>query len=329
MVAGVATALCRRANRQRPGAANASTQRGGYNRLPVGRYTNAQTKFLRAYGAISFYRKIRVETASPSRNRLAQVILFLTIINCPAIAAEKPSAVRTVCFDAFVNWDFHHRQKLRGCKATAQAIQQTLHACRMRNQRPLVKENGTPDALRQFFCDLPGEKDCDISLVYLASHQSRAGEWDFTQGKLLPLNDLLADAKIPSHPHRIVILDTCFASAMQWQQPSWQRFAPISLFASTPSEETPEISFHTPQPVDFAHRYPTVFDWLKQCLGKKWDGKISFLGFVWVQTFLSLQDPPAEMRDWIVFLKKCQATARGFGEKVSKRDSSELILSID
>jgi len=257
------------------------------------------------------------------------VILLLTTVNVPAAAAEKPPAARTVCFDAFVNWDFHHRPKLRGCKATAQVIQRTLDAWRLQDRGHLVVENGTPDALRLFFSALPGDENCDINLVYLASHQSPRGQWDFTQKKLLPLNVLLAEAKIPVHSQRIVLLDTCFAAAMQGQQPWRENLTPTSLFASTASEETPEVNFHTPQPVDFAHRYPSAFAWLKECLGKKWDGKISFLGFVWVQTFLSVKDPPSEMRDWIDFLQKCQSTAREFRDKVSKKASSEIILSID
>ena len=103
----------------------------------------------------------------------------------------------------------------------------------------------------------------------------------------------------------------------------------MCLFASTALEETPMVNFHTPQPVDFAHRYPAAFAWLKECLGKKWDGKISFFGFVWVETFLSVKDRPSEIRDWIDFLQNCQSTARQFRENVSRKSSSEIILSVD
>ena len=264
-----------------------------------------------------------------SRNRPFPVVLLLAAVIILTAPAEKVFAARTVCFDAFVNWDFHHRQKLEAWKVTAQVIQRTLDVWHLENPAHSLVENGSPDALRQFFSALPREDNCDISLVYLASHQSPAGEWDFTQKKILSLNGILDEAEIPPHSGRIVILDTCFAAAVQRPERWQKKFAPIFLFGSTASEKTPMVNFHTPQPVDFAHRYPAAFAWLKDCLGKKWDGKISFLGFVWVETFLAVKNPPLEMRSWIDFLQKCQSTANEFREHVSRRSSSEIILSVD
>ena len=266
-----------------------------------------------------------------SRNCLLHIalVLLLTTASCRLDAAEKDSAAPNVCFDGFVNWDFHHRQKLGAWKATAQVIQRTLDIWHLQSPTPSLVENGPPDALRQFFYTLPRENSCDISLVYLASHQSPAGGWDFTQKKVLLLNSVLDETNIPAHPRRIIILDTCFAAAAQRQILGRKKFAPIFLFASTALEETPMVDFHTPQPVDFAHRYPAAFAWLKEGLGKKWDGKISFLGFVWVQTFLAVKNRPAEIRDWIDFLQNCQWTARQFRENVSRKSSSEIILSVD
>ena len=189
-------------------------------------------------------------------------------------------------------------------------------------------ENGPPEALREFLQTLPSDDRCDINLVYLASHQSRAAEWDFTQRKVVSLNSVFSETKIRWHPRRIVIFDTCFAAAAQLQIGSDKQFAPILLFASTAFQETPMVNFHTPQPVDFARRYPAAFVWLKECLGPKWDGKISFLGFVWVDTFLALKNRPAEVRDWIGFLHQCQSTATEFRRTVSRKSSSEFILSV-
>ncbi len=264
-----------------------------------------------------------------SRARLLHIVVPLTTAGFAAAAVEEPVSTRTVCFDAFVNWDFHHRHKLRGCKATLEVVQRTLDSWRLHTQSHRVIENGAPEDLRQFLSELPGKEDCDIDLVYLASHQSRAGQWDFTQRKVLLFNQLLAQTKIPAHPHRIVILDTCFADAVHSQSVSYEKLAPVSLFASTASEETPEVNFHTPQPIDFAHRYPAAFAWLERSLGRKWDGKISFLGFVWVETFLAAERPPFEMPDWMDFLEKCQATAQEFRKRVSQRDSSTLVFSVD
>jgi len=255
--------------------------------------------------------------------------LLLTTGRFRLDAAEKDSAGPDVCFDGFVNWDFHHRQRLGGWKATAEVIQRTLDIWHLQRPTHSLVENGPPEALRQFLRALPRENSCDISLVYLASHQSPAGQWDFTQKKIVSLNSILDETKISPHPRRIVILDTCFAAAVQRQIAPSEKFAPIFLFASTALEETPMVDFHTPQPVDFAHRYPAAFVWLKECLGKKWDGQISFLGFVWVQTFLTVKNRPIEIRDWIDFLKECQSTATQFRENVSRKSSSEIILSVE
>src|SRR5207244_8473112 len=112
--------------------------------------------------------------------RLLHIALLLTTASSRVVAAEQGSASPDVCFDAFVNWDFHHRQNLGAWKATAQVIQRTLDIWHLQGPTDSVAENGSPDELRQFLRVLPRENSCDISLVYLASHQSRAGEWDLT-----------------------------------------------------------------------------------------------------------------------------------------------------
>lgn len=259
--------------------------------------------------------------------RLLILAILFTTAGSQLRAAEKDSAAGRVCFTGFVNWDFHHRQKLRAWKTTAQVIQQTLDAWHIQSRPHLLVENGSPESLRQFLHALPAKNSCDIGLVYLASHQSAAAEWDFTQKQTWLVDDIVAGTTIPTHPRRIVILDACFAAALP--QPTRLRLAPIFLFASSPSEETPMVDFHTPQPVDFAHRYPATFAWLKECLGQRWDGKISFLGFVWAETFLAAKKGPDTIRDWIDFLHQCQSTARGFRENVSRKASSEFILSVD
>jgi hypothetical protein len=234
-----------------------------------------------------------------------------------------------VCFDGFVNWDFHHRQRLRSWKTTALVIQRTLEFWHVQKRNHLLVENGSPETLRRFLHSLPGEQDCDLSFVYLASHQSPAGEWDFTQEKATLLNSILDETKIRAHPRRIVILDTCYAAAVQREIPWQRKLAPTSLFASRGSEETPEVNFHSPQPVDFAYRYPAAFAWLQECLGKDWDGKISFLGFIWVQSFLLVRNCPADMKSWIDFMRRCQVVAQEFRKNVNRKSSSEIILIVD
>jgi hypothetical protein len=243
--------------------------------------------------------------------------------------AEKHFAKAKVCFAGFVNWDFHHRQRLRSWKATARVIQRTLEFWYPQSRNHPLVENGSPETFRQFLHSLPGEQDCDFSVVYLANHQSPAGEWDFTQQRSTLLDRLLDETKIPAHARRIVILDACFAAAVRREDTWQQKFAPISLFASGSSEETPEVNFHSPQPVDFAHRYAAAFAWLKYFLGKEWDGKVSFLGFVWIQSFLTVTNRPADLKGWIGFMQRCQSVAEEFRENVNRKSSSEITLSVD
>ena len=132
-----------------------------------------------------------------------------------AAAVEKDSATPNVCFDGFVNWDFHHRQKLDAWKTTAAVIQRTLDKWHLTRSNHALVENRPPDALRQFLQELPGEDSCDINLVYLASHQSRAAEWDFIPKHVILLRSIVNQAQIRPHPRRIVIFDTCFAAAAQ------------------------------------------------------------------------------------------------------------------
>ena len=262
---------------------------------------------------------------------LLLIFLAVTVPGCRLCGAgtlsRKHLVNAKVCFTGLVNWDFHHRRKLRSWKATALVIERTLEFWYPHAPSRLLVENGSPEIFEQFLRSLPGEKDCDFSVVYLASHQSPAGEWDFTQQKTTLLNRLLEGTRIPNHPRRIVILDTCFAAAVQHED-SWQeRFAAISLFASRSSEETPEVNFRDPQPVDFAHRYPGAFAWLKDCLGKQWDGKLSFLGFIWVQSFLTEKNSPADLIGWIAFLQRCQSVAKQFRDHLDGKLSSENTLT--
>jgi hypothetical protein len=233
-----------------------------------------------------------------------------------------------VCFTGFVNWDFRNRRKLRSWKATALVLKRTLECWYPQAvSRPLV-ENGSPETFKKFLGSLPGEKDCDFSVMYLASHQSPSGEWDFSEQKTTRLNQLLEGTRIPKHRRRIVVLDTCFAAAVGREDPWQQRLAPISLFASGSSEETPEVNFCDPQPVDFAHRYPGAFAWLKDCLGKQWDGKLSFLGFIWVQSFLTEKNSPADLIGWIAFLRRCQSMAKQFRDHLGGKSSSQITLAL-
>ncbi|MEQ1842248.1 MAG: hypothetical protein ABL994_17725, partial [Verrucomicrobiales bacterium] len=160
------------------------------------------------------------------------------------------------------------------------------------------------------------------------SHQSPAGEWDFVQKQMEPVNRILGETEIPSHPCRFVIVDTCYASALRGAT-AWDRaWKSPTLFAAAASEETQELDFHNPQPVDMSRRYPLASAWLNEHLGSKWNGKLSFLGFVWVQTFLTSNLKPIDRKSWIEFLRHCEPVAEEFRRNASRRLASMVTLKI-
>ena len=240
----------------------------------------------------------------------------------------RPANSISARLDSFVNWDYRHRKKLKGWQTTAFVIQRTLSEWYPAgHSSALLVENQPAVELPKFLSALPTRRDCHFSLVYLASHQSPAGEWDFTQRRIELLCDLVAQAQPAEHPQRIVILDACFAAAVQ-REPKWTAAFPgVCLFSSLPSEVTPELNFRDRQPVDLSRRYPATAAWLRESLGEKWDGRISFLGFVWTQCFLATKTPPNEVADWIRFAKQCEAFAAEFRKNVSRRCSSTLVIS--
>lgn len=232
----------------------------------------------------------------------------------------------TVNYNAFVNWDFRHRKKLTSWKTTALVIERTLELWYGdRHPLPSLHENGTPEMLRQFLETLPDDKQCAMSVVYLASHQSPQHQWDFTQRRIIPLDQFIGESKVPPHRVRIVILDACYAAGMN-DTPQWrEKFPGPVLFAALASEPTPDLNFRADNKVDLAHLYPAAYAWLKQTMGRKWDGKISYLGLVWVQAFLETKTPPTNASEWSAFFRKCSATSVEMRKELQGLMTSEII----
>ena len=229
-----------------------------------------------------------------------------------------------VDFHAFVNWDFRHRKSLKGWRATSVAIQRSIEQWYPGRSPHTVVENGTAAELRNFLHTLPTGSDCNFSIVYLASHQSPAGEWDFVQNGLARLNEIVAGSHIPRHPARIVIVDACYAAAVQ-RDPIWEReWRSPSVFAALDSEEVLDLNFRNPQPLDLRRRYPAAIAWLNENLGRKWDGRLSFFGFVWVQTFVTSTAAPGDLKGWEEFLRRCEATAAEFRTNGDRRLASQV-----
>jgi hypothetical protein len=269
-----------------------------------------------------------VKIAILCRSRAALCAWLLCVV--PLIGGSAPAEDRPVPsrsradLHAFVNWDFRHRRKLRGWRATAIAIQRTLEQCHPGRATHTLIENAPGAHLREFLHRLPTRTDCDLSFVYLASHQSPEGGWDFVQKGLETLNTIATEARIPRHPGRFVILDACYAASVR-NEPAWDReMHSATLFAASAVEDTQELDFSTPQPIDLRRRYPAAAAWLDAHMDKGWNGRLSFLGFVWVQTFVTSKSPPADEKAWAEFFRRCERTAEEFRQSGDRRLASRV-----
>ena len=243
------------------------------------------------------------------------------------VRPQRTTVSARMDFHSFVNWDYRFRRKLNGWKATEAAIRKTLEEWAPGRTAHTLVENGTSQDFREFLHALPTREKCDLSIVYLASHQSPEGEWDFVQRRLESVDGIVSEAHVPRHPARLVIVDACYAAALH-RQPAWNsEMQSLGLFAASATEETPELDFRNPHPIDLRRRYPAASHWLNEHLGKSWDGKLSFLGFVWVQTFVSSKDVPADMKGWSDFLRRCVETADEFRRVAGKRLASGVTFS--
>lgn len=249
------------------------------------------------------------------------VALCLLFVLFPCLTGSTVWAQGDVAVDAFVNWDFKHRKKLPGWVASAQAIRRTVDLWYPGKTKWRAIENGTPSAITQFVATLPTSESCATSIVYFGSHQSATGEWHFTQREIARWDSILE--RSDRHPKRIVIVDACSAAAAT-RFNEWKVFAPFSLLASDIGEDTAQLNFDSPQPIDLRRRFPEVSAWLRVNLDNKWDGKLSFLGFVWVKAFLLTPDAPKSDDDWSQFLRLCERVALDFREKTNRRFASRV-----
>jgi hypothetical protein len=242
------------------------------------------------------------------------------------LAPEVPgaSAPGRVGFDSLVQWDYRHRRKLGGWKHTAQAIRATLDAWSTSPSKARSLENIDTNATKAFIRSLPVASTDEFRVVYLASHQSPRAFWDMPAEGLVPLETLLEGTA--RDPRRLVVLDTCHASAAAGLT-GWTRFAPLCLFACTGGEETKELDLTRRQPVDFARRYPQTVAWLRQHLGRSWNGRLSFLGFVWVRAFQQTPRLPASRQEWQAFLHRCEVEAAAF-RAVNRRLASTVRMAV-
>ena len=250
--------------------------------------------------------------ASVFKRQFAAVSLFCAAGVLSALAVETP-------FSSYVNWDYHHRKPIEGARYTALVIRETLKQWNCGPTMAGQIENGDAEAFVGWLRGLPRG-----GLVYMASHQSPAADWDFTQNKLVSLANLLP-RNLPADPSRVVILDACYAETAR-RVPGWQNFAPTGLMAGEEGEETFQLEMFMRRPVDFETRYPAEYDWLKTHLPSAWNGKITFLGLLWTKAFLSTPEMPQNRDAWAAFFGKITEAASEFREKRSSKLASTPIF---
>ena len=264
-----------------------------------------------------------MKNANPNRCFVLLLLLWLTAVfnifltgcNNPDVAEpiqiQSLSGTR-VAFDSFVNFNYNKYRSLPGWLTTRTAIETTLHLWYDQVNFRQNIANGTPEGLKAFLLALPGPEECDISVIYLGSIQDGAANWEFVNGNTVNWHHLLAEEKLPMHPCRVVILDSCHAAAVR-NIPAWtQRFASVTLFASDASELTYQFYPASLLPIDVQNRFPITWAWSQKYMPPGWSKNISFLGLVWIETVSNINLPPADKRGWTEFFKVCNQNSEKF-----------------
>jgi hypothetical protein len=254
------------------------------------------------------------------RRRRRRTLFFMAFIaaSCGALGTAEPavpprhtSRITADC-SAAVNWDFARLPKLDAWRNTSLVIRKTMAQWYPPGISGRTIENAGRESLRGFFSVLSKSEASDWSIVYLASHQSRGGQWQFSNDPSASWAEILGGIQCPPKGGRFVILDACFAEAADSDALISGTRAKGILFASARPEEAHEMDFERRFPIDAARRFPAESRWLRGVLGREWDGRISFLGFVWLRAFLATPGAPHSMEDWNAFFRLCENLAHEF-----------------
>ncbi len=109
---------------------------------------------------------------------LAKLILGLAFLAPWAAAAEPGAAPPSLNYASFVCWDYPQLPHLRAWKETERIVAATLTEGYPALGKLPRQENGSPDQLKDFLRKLPDAPD-QLTVVYLAAHQSPGGQWYF------------------------------------------------------------------------------------------------------------------------------------------------------
>jgi len=239
-------------------------------------------------------------------------VLFEALGRAEPTVAPRRTSGTTADFSAAVNWDFARLPKLDAWRNTAAVIRRTMAQWYPPEIPGHIIENASRESLRGFFGNPSKSPASDWSIVYLASHQSRHGRWQFLNEPAESWADILAGIQCPAKGGRFLVLDVCFAEAADRDALFHGTGASGILLGAAHSEEAHEINFQLRFPIDAARRFPAEARWLRDALGQKWDARISFLGFVWLRAFLATPEAPRSTEDWNGFFRLCENLAREF-----------------
>lgn len=253
---------------------------------------------------------------------IAACLIGVTLLPMGAISQD---AENTADYFSYVNWDYKHRNQLKGWSNTAKAIQASLEQWGYSVQHH-HQENTDLATLERFRETIIGQKTNGLKLIYVASHQSPSGRFDFpNEDKEFWSVGFDQHTKVSGSPS-ILILDTCHADVIPTVRLKGNLPFHFLLSAAAASEETYELRMFARRPVDFRRRYKAEVHWMRQQLGKEWEGQISFTGFIWVRQFLKTPTRPSSHEQWRTFLSGMTDEAQRFARERSRDLSSTIIL---
>lgn len=250
--------------------------------------------------------------------RRGHALVVLMAVSLAAIGREEATidprrtSGITAGFSAAVNWDFNRLQKLDAWQNSALILRKTLAQWYPSRTDGLAVENGGRETLHGFFTRLAKTGPEDWSVVCLASHQSRDGLWQFPHDSPQSWAEIFSDTTTRPNPARFVVIDACYAEAADSTVVMRGTGASGVLYASNRTEEVHELNFDRRFPIDLARRYPAEAKWLHDSLGPAWNGRTSFLGFIWLRAFLATPRAPRNIEDWHQFFGLCERLARDF-----------------
>ncbi|MEM6885925.1 MAG: hypothetical protein AAF571_12935 [Verrucomicrobiota bacterium] len=259
--------------------------------------------------------------------RVYILTIYLVSINFGSVtslvtAQELPQRAE---YFSYVNWDYQHRNELMGWKNSAALVRATLQEWGYTVDSKKVENTGA-EGMDLFQQTVATQRSEGLKLVYLASHQTPSGRIDYPDKTKAHWSQALNLHEKDSGNPSIMLLDLCHADVIPHTRMEGKVPFHFLLSAAAANEETYELRMFARRPVDFRRRFRDEVEWMKEQLGPKWKGEVSFAGFLWVRQFLKTPQAPQSHADWKEFLKGMEQEAADFARDRSRYLSSSLAL---